>query len=86
MGGLLSLAPAAMAMRNSELAAYHGAQQLLIGSYEHSERRAREHERCRSQMLGPLVASSAVGSALAARAPRAFASPARLFRTESAPS
>jgi uncharacterized protein YqhQ len=78
VGGLLSLAPAAMAMRGSELAAYHGAEHISIGSYEHGERRAREHERCGSHMLGPLVASSAVGGALAARAPARLRSPARL--------
>ena len=78
VGGLLSLAPAAMAMRGSELAAYHGAEHISIGSYEHGERRAREHERCGSHMLGPLVASSAVGGALATRAPARLRTPARL--------
>jgi uncharacterized protein YqhQ len=78
VGGLLSLAPAALAMRGSDLAAYHGAEHILIGSYEHGEPRAREHERCGSHMLGPLVASSAVGGALAARAPVRLRAPARL--------
>lgn len=78
VGGILSLAPAALAMRGSELAAYHGAEHISIGSYEHGERRAREHERCGSHMLGPLVASSAVGGALAARAPARLRTPARL--------
>ncbi len=77
-GGLLSLAPAALAVRGSDLAAYHGAEHISIGSYEHGERRAREHERCGSHMLGPLVASSAVGGALAARAPGHLRAPARL--------
>jgi len=78
VGGLLALAPAALAMRGSELAAYHGAEHISIGSYEHGEPRAREHERCGSHMLGPLVASSAVGGALAARAPARLRTPARL--------
>ena len=78
VGGILSLAPAALAMRGSELAAYHGAEHISIGSYEHGERRAREHERCGSHMLGPLVASSAVGGALATRAPARLRTPARL--------
>jgi uncharacterized protein YqhQ len=76
--GLLSLAPAALAVRSSELAAYHGAEHISIGSYEHGERRAREHERCGSHMIGPLMASSAVGGALAARAPEHLRAPARL--------
>jgi uncharacterized protein YqhQ len=78
VGGLLSLAPAALAMRGSDLAAYHGAEHISIGSYEHGEPRAREHERCGSHMLGPLVASSAVGGALAARAPARLRAPARV--------
>jgi uncharacterized protein YqhQ len=78
VGGIISLAPAALAMRGSELAAYHGAEHISIGSYEHGERRAREHERCGSHMLGPLVASSAVGGALATRAPARLRTPARL--------
>jgi uncharacterized protein YqhQ len=78
LSGLLSLAPAAFAMRGSELAAYHGAEHISIGSYEHDEPRAREHERCGSHMLGPLMASSAVGGALAARAPAHLRAPARL--------
>jgi uncharacterized protein YqhQ len=78
VGGILSLAPAALALRGSELAAYHGAEHISIGSYEHGERRTREHERCGSHMLGPLVASSAVGGALATRAPVRLRTPARL--------
>ena len=78
VGSLLSLAPAALAMRGSELAAYHGAEHISIGTYEHGEPRAREHERCGSHMLGPLVASSAVGGALASRAPAHLRTPARV--------
>ena len=69
VGGLLSLAPAALAVRDSELAAYHGAEHISIGTYEHGEPRAREHERCGSHLLGPLVASSALGATLASLAP-----------------
>jgi uncharacterized protein YqhQ len=77
-GGLLSLAPAALAVRTSDLAAYHGAEHISIGSYEHGERRAREHERCGSHMLGPLIASSTVGGALASRAPAHLRGAARV--------
>ena len=78
VGGLLSVAPAALAVRSSDLAAYHGAEHISIGSYEHGEPRAREHERCGSHMLGPLLASSAVAGSLAARAPSHLRAPARL--------
>jgi uncharacterized protein YqhQ len=77
LGGLLSLAPAALALRGGELAAYHGAEHISIGSYEHGEQRAREHERCGSHLLGPLLASSAIGATLAARAPAQLRGPAR---------
>jgi len=36
-GGLLSLLPAALALRGGELAAYHGAEHISIGTYEHGE-------------------------------------------------
>jgi uncharacterized protein YqhQ len=69
LAGTLSLAPATLALRGSSLAAYHGAEHISIGSYEHGAPREREHERCGSHMLGPLIATSAVGGALAAKAP-----------------
>jgi uncharacterized protein YqhQ len=78
LGGLISLAPAALAMRGTDLAAYHGAEHISIGSYEHGEPRAREHERCGSHLLGPLLATTAVGMALAQRAPDRLKTPARL--------
>jgi uncharacterized protein YqhQ len=74
---LLSVAPAALALRGSELAAYHGAEHVSIGGYEHDEPRAREHERCGSHLLGPLLATLTVGNVLAARAPRHLRTPAR---------
>ncbi|HVD11768.1 MAG TPA: DUF1385 domain-containing protein [Gaiellaceae bacterium] len=77
VSGFLSLAPAALAVRGSDLAAYHGAEHISIGSYEHGEPRAREHERCGSHLLGPLIASSAVGATLASRAPEHLRVPAR---------
>ncbi|HSC50386.1 MAG TPA: DUF1385 domain-containing protein, partial [Gaiellaceae bacterium] len=77
-GGMLSLTPAVLALRGSDLAAYHGAEHISIGSYEHGERRAREHERCGSHLLGPLVASTAVGMTLAQKAPAHLRGPARL--------
>src|SRR6266542_3405950 len=37
LSGLLSVAPAALALRGSDVAAYHGAEHISIGSYEHGE-------------------------------------------------
>jgi uncharacterized protein YqhQ len=61
--------PAVLTLRSGELAAYHGAEHISIGSYEHGKRATREHERCGGHLVGPLIATSAVGNALATLAP-----------------
>src|SRR6184192_870392 len=77
ISGLLSLAPAALALRGGELAAYHGAEHISIGRYEHGESAQREHERCGGHLIGPLVATSAVGNVLAGLAPARVRNQAR---------
>ncbi|MDX6465453.1 MAG: hypothetical protein QOI27_493 [Gaiellaceae bacterium] len=69
VSGLLSLAPAMFAMRGSELASYHGAEHISIGTYEHGAGATKEHERCGGHLIGPLVATTAVGNVLAGLAP-----------------
>jgi uncharacterized protein YqhQ len=64
-----SIAPAVFALRSGELAAYHGAEHISIGTYEHGKRATKEHERCGGHLVGPLVATSAVGNVLAGMAP-----------------
>src|SRR5205823_4434292 len=75
--GELKVESAPKSFRGSEVAAYHGAEHISIGSYEHGETRAKEHERCGSHIVGPLLISSAIGGALAARAPERVRGPAR---------
>jgi uncharacterized protein YqhQ len=77
LAAALAVGPAAVAMRGSNLASYHGAEHISIGSYEHGEKRAKEHERCGSHLIGPLLATSAVGNLLASRAPASVRTPAR---------
>ena len=77
LSGALSLTPALLALRGGELAAYHGAEHISIGTYEHGEQREKEHERCGSHLIGPLLAASAVGNVLASRAPAHLRRPAR---------
>jgi uncharacterized protein YqhQ len=77
VAGILSLAPAAFALRNGELAAYHGAEHISIGRYEHGEGAQKEHERCGGHLVGPLVATSAIGNVLAGLAPERMRSRAR---------
>ena len=69
LAGLLSLAPAALALRGSDLAAYHGAEHISIGTYEHGPGATKEHERCGGHLVGPLLLTSAAGNALAGLAP-----------------
>jgi uncharacterized protein YqhQ len=78
LAGLISIAPALLALRGDGLAAYHGAEHIAIGSYEHGEPRAREHERCGSHLVGPLLATTAAGNVVVAHAPERMRGPARL--------
>jgi uncharacterized protein YqhQ len=78
VGGVLSIAPAALALRGSDVAAYHGAEHISIGSYEQGKRATKEHNRCGSHLIGPLLATTAIGNTLAARAPAHMRAPARL--------
>src|SRR2546428_10575983 len=78
VSGLLSIAPAALALRGADVAAYHGAEHISIGSYEQGKRAAKEHSRCGSPLLGPLLVTTAIGNTLAARAPAHVRTPVRL--------
>ncbi|HZT53488.1 MAG TPA: DUF1385 domain-containing protein [Gaiellaceae bacterium] len=69
LSAVASVVPAVLALRSGELAAYHGAEHISIGSYEHGKRATREHERCGGHLVGPLVATSALGNTLAGLAP-----------------
>jgi uncharacterized protein YqhQ len=68
---VLSLAPAALALGGGELASYHGAEHISIGTYEHGEARPKEHERCGSHLVGPMLLTTAAANLAAERvAPR----------------
>jgi uncharacterized protein YqhQ len=78
----VSLVPALAAVRGSQLAGYHGAEHKVIGGYEQGTDDidvAKEHERCGTHMVGPLLAATAIGNALAARAAPNRRRPARMF-------
>ncbi len=79
--GLLSVTPALFSLRGGELTAYHGAEHISIGTYEHDEPRAREHERCGSHLVGPLVVTTAVAHAVAQKLPPQFRTAARAIGT-----
>jgi uncharacterized protein YqhQ len=68
----LSLAPAVVALRGSSLAAYHGAEHKSIGAYESAGESGaagatKEHERCGSNLVAPLLALDALGSVIVRR-------------------
>jgi uncharacterized protein YqhQ len=69
--GLVSLAPALLALRGGELAAYHGVEHKAIAAYESdadATAAQKEHERCGSNLVAPMIASAAVGNVAARRA------------------
>ena len=61
----LGLVPAAVALRGTELAAYHGVEHKAIGAYEQGRADpsevAKEHERCGSHLIAPLLVLSVAG-------------------------
>jgi len=75
--GMLALTPALLSLRGNDLAAYHGAEHISIGTYEHDEPRSREHERCGTHLIGPLLVTSAAANAVASTVPRQYRGPAR---------
>jgi uncharacterized protein YqhQ len=82
VAGGLALLPAAIALREPGLAEYHGAEHISIGTYESGGTPApKEHPRCGSQLIGPLLASSLVANVAASAAPRPVRGLARLAGT-----
>ena len=77
--------PAALALRGPELAAYHGAEHISIGTYENDGTPApKEHPRCGSQLIAPMVASSLAVNVAAAKAPAGTRGLTRLVGTAGA--
>jgi len=68
----ISLAPSLVALRGGDLAAYHGVEHKAIAAYEtdadDAADAAKEHDRCGSHLMAPLLASNLAGAALLRRA------------------
>jgi uncharacterized protein YqhQ len=65
---LLSMAPTALALKDSDLAAYHGVEHKAIAGYEQDKDAAdaaKEHERCGSNLVAPMMIATVAGNALA---------------------
>jgi len=68
---LVSLAPALLALRQGELASYHGVEHKAIAAYEQdgdTAEASKEHDRCGSNLVAPLLAATAAGSVAVRRA------------------
>jgi uncharacterized protein YqhQ len=67
----LGLAPALLVLRGGDIAAYHGVEHKAIGAYEQggdTAKAAKEHDRCGSNLVAPLLATTAIGNVAARRA------------------
>jgi uncharacterized protein YqhQ len=70
LAGALGLMPALVALRGSELAAYHGVEHKSIAGYEQGRPAtevAKEHERCGSHLVAPMLAFSLLGQLVVER-------------------
>jgi uncharacterized protein YqhQ len=80
LASALAVLPALAMLRSSSLARYHGAEHKTIGAYESGGEavdEAKEHDRCGSHLVTPLVALSLAGNVLASKARREHRAAAR---------
>ena len=67
----ISLMPALLALRGGELASYHGVEHKAIAAYEQDGDAAaaeKEHDRCGSNLVAPMLASAVAGNVAVRRA------------------
>jgi uncharacterized protein YqhQ len=65
---MLGMAPTALALRGSDLAAYHGVEHKAIAAYEQgtdASVASKEHDRCGSNLVLPMMVSTVAGNAIA---------------------
>jgi uncharacterized protein YqhQ len=68
---LLSVAPAVLALRQGDLASWHGVEHKSIAAYEQDgevKEAAKEHDRCGSHLVAPMLTAAAVGNVAMRRA------------------
>jgi uncharacterized protein YqhQ len=68
---VVSMLPAVLALRGGDLASYHGVEHKAIAAYEQDEdaaKAAKEHDRCGSNLVAPMLASATAGSLAMKRA------------------
>jgi len=67
MVAALGLAPTALALHDSQLAAYHGVEHKAIAAYEQgtdAADAAKEHDRCGSNLVAPMLISTVAGNVI----------------------
>jgi uncharacterized protein YqhQ len=67
----ISMLPAMLALRGGDLASYHGVEHKSIAAYEQDSAAAdalKEHDRCGSNLVAPLLASATAGNVAVRRA------------------
>lgn len=68
LSSIISLVPAVFALRSGQLAEYHGAEHKAIGGYERgldAVAVAKEHERCGSHLVAPMLIGNVIGQTVA---------------------
>ncbi len=73
VGSLAGLAPAIITLRGSQAAIWHAVEHKSIAAYEaggaeevaHADAHAKEHERCGSNLILPLMVSTTIGNTIA---------------------
>jgi uncharacterized protein YqhQ len=67
----IGLAPALLVLRGGDIAAYHGVEHKAIAAYEQDGEAAdarKEHDRCGSNLVAPLLATTTLGTVALRRA------------------
>jgi len=71
VAGVVSLAPALFTLTRGDVASYHGVEHKAIAAYEQgapdAEDASKEHERCGSNLVAPMLAANVAGNALLKR-------------------
>jgi uncharacterized protein YqhQ len=74
----IGIVPSLVTLRSRDLVRYHGAEHKTVAGYERGVEAAttsKEHERCGSHLVAPLLLGAAGTAGLAARAPRKLRRP-----------
>jgi len=75
---VIGLVPSLVTLRNRDLVRYHGAEHKTVAGYERgveAASTAKEHDRCGSHLVAPLLLGTAGAAALTARTPARWRRP-----------